>query len=72
MSFTKLFNDDYEVYTEAGNRLYAAATDALEPLITKAVADGVALRDVEAVLSHAVSLNISAAILHRNHANRKR
>lgn len=70
----RLFNEKTETYNELGERVDEEFIKFLNPLVKKAVADEIALKDLHAVLSTAVDLEISAALLTRNarfYLNRK-
>ena len=62
----RLFNDKTETYNELGLEVDRQFMATLQPLVEKAVNDEIALKDLHAVLSTAVDLEISAALLRRN------
>lgn len=63
----RLFNDKTETYNDLGKVVDKEFMNFVRPLIEKAVNDEIALRDLHAVLSTVVDLEISEALLRRNH-----
>ncbi len=61
-----LFNPESETYNELGNVVDDQVSRAIKPIVEKAVNDGIALRDLHFILSSAVDLEVSAALLVRN------
>lgn len=64
--FRSSYSDEYETYTPEANELDRKVAAVLNPIVTKAVEDGVSLRDLESVLICAVTLEISGGVVFRN------
>ena len=62
----RLFNDPYETWNEDANDIAASFGRVVQPIIDKAVEDGISLRDLHVVLDTELDLMLSGAVLHRN------